>query len=117
MQDLTTQRKLSFKEIASVFEELELRESDIAWMEFDEDATFTTEDGQEIALGPFKEVYREREGSDKDQAVCVIYSEKHDVYIGVDGYYSSNDGSTYDNGPYEVRPKEVTVTIYEQVEN
>lgn len=46
----------------------------------------------------------------------VKYFPKHDIYIRVDGYYSSYHGTDFDEGwncCSEVRPIEKTITVYE----
>lgn len=43
----------------------------------------------------------------------VFHFVDHDVYIRYDGWYASYDGSHYDNPPYEVRPREKTITVFE----
>jgi len=45
----------------------------------------------------------------------VKYFPNHDVYIRVDGYYSSYNGTDFDGWDdcTEVRPKEKTITVYE----
>lgn len=42
----------------------------------------------------------------------VVYFKEHDIYIKFIGWYTSYSGHTW-NGMREVKPKEVTMTIYE----
>lgn len=43
----------------------------------------------------------------------VYYFKEHDIYLRIDGYYQSHYGSYWDNPPYEVKPKEKIITVYE----
>ena len=43
----------------------------------------------------------------------VAYFEKYDVYIRIDGWYTSYEGSNFDGDPYIVEPKEKVVIVYE----
>jgi hypothetical protein len=43
----------------------------------------------------------------------VIYFKDHDVYIKQDGYYQSYSGTEFYEEPYEVRPQEKTITVYQ----
>lgn len=85
-------------------------------------------DAEEIADGYFSKADKERliEEFGKYQIVAkkggedegteywkVYYFEEHDVYIKVNGYYSSYEGVS-DIEMFEVFPKEVTITIYQK---
>lgn len=48
-----------------------------------------------------------------DHSEKVIHFKDHDVYIRVTGFYSSYDGTDWDNDWSEVKPKEKTITVYE----
>ena len=62
-------------------------------------------------VGKFKSVAR-RGGSDQGtQWWNVIYFEDHDIYIKIDGYYTSYNGVD-DLEAFEVEPKEVMITVY-----
>jgi hypothetical protein len=73
-------------------------------------------DDNDLGLGPVKQVFRKGgmdQGSDWQR---VYHFVDHDVYIKVDGYYSSYCGTEFEDGwdsLSEVRPKEVTITIFE----
>jgi hypothetical protein len=43
----------------------------------------------------------------------VYHFVNHDVYIRINGFYSSYVGAEFDEDPYEVRPKEKVVVFYE----
>ena len=67
-------------------------------------------------LGPVTEV--EQVGGEDEGTTwyAVWYFENHDVYIRVDGYYSSYEGTDFYDGwdcCSNVRPKEKTITVYE----
>mgnify|MGYP003451206024 CR=1 FL=1 len=63
-------------------------------------------------IGETLEVYRNREGYDKDCAVKVIHFIDQGYYIKFTGYYSSYEGSNYDEWKV-VNPSEKTITVYE----
>jgi len=70
-------------------------------------------------LGNWKEIHVSG-GSDRGSNwVSVFYFENHDVYIRVNGYYSSYEGVEFNDTSWdtkeikEVRPKEVIKVIYE----
>lgn len=48
-----------------------------------------------------------------DYSCVVRYFEEHDVYIQVTGFYSSYEGTDWDNDFQEVKPKEKTITVFE----
>jgi len=64
------------------------------------------------ALGSFKQVLRERCGSDMDVMRYVYHFSDHGIFLAMDAYYSSWDSPSFDNDWYEVRPVEVTKTEY-----
>jgi len=42
----------------------------------------------------------------------VYYFKDHEVYLRIDGFYASYEGSEWDNDPYEVRPQQKQITVY-----
>lgn len=48
-----------------------------------------------------------------DDYWMVVYFEKFDTYIRLDGWYASYDGGTLDGDPYIVEPRQKTITVYE----
>jgi len=73
-------------------------------------------DPEDLGLGSIDNVAShggEDQGSDW---WVVYYFEDHDVYIKVEGYYSSYHGTDFehwDEACSEVKPKEKVVTVYE----
>jgi len=53
---------------------------------------------------------------DHDTSMSVIYFEDHDVYIAITGYYSSHDGTEFDEMSI-VKPEKVTIIKYKQVKD
>ena len=37
----------------------------------------------------------------------------HDVYIRIDGWYESYNGAEFHEAPYEVKPIQKTITVFE----
>lgn len=80
---------------------------------------YEEESGSVEGVGDFTEVYSlvpttRDEGS--DPVFTVKYFPQHDLYIRIDGYYSSYDGLSFYDGwgnCKEVRPSIQTVTVYE----
>lgn len=67
---------------------------------------------QTLGLGEF-EVLDSYGGEGKgDDYWLVFYLKQHNIYIKLDGYYQSYDGGYY-TSMYEVKPKQVMMTIYE----
>ncbi len=52
---------------------------------------------------------------DSDVMTTVVLFKNHDVYIRMDGYYASYDGSEWDGEFHEVKPVVKEVTFYEEV--
>lgn len=53
-------------------------------------------------------------GADEGSEFWIVYYfDEHDVFIKVDGYYTSYDGVS-EIEAFEVFPKEVTITIYQK---
>lgn len=44
----------------------------------------------------------------------VYFFKDHEVYLRIDGYYASYSGSDWDNDPYEVKPQEKLITVYQK---
>lgn len=71
-------------------------------------------DSVELGLGECKEI--EKYGGEDQGSTwySVKYFKDHDVYIRTDGYYSSYNGTEFDEGyGYEVKPAQKTITVYE----
>lgn len=66
-----------------------------------------------LGLGKIKEIEQKGGEDQGSEWHIVLYFVDHDVYIKVNGYYSSYDGVDFDDYGKEVRPKEKTITVYE----
>jgi hypothetical protein len=67
-------------------------------------------------VGEFTEVSQYGGEGQGDTWYSVKYFPKHDIYIKVDGWYTSYDGTDFDgwdDACSEVRPIEKTITVYE----
>jgi hypothetical protein len=67
-------------------------------------------------VGACKEVHQKGGSGMGDEWYSVKYFPEHDVYIRVDGFYSSYHGVNFDEEwdcCSQVRPKEKTITVYE----
>lgn len=99
--------KMTFEQIMAVLKEKIGTVDDFAYEDFDKD---------ELNLGHI-ELVDEYGGEDQGSTWYVVYHfVDHDVYIKVDGYYSSYEGTDFYNGwgcCSEVKPKEKTITVYE----
>lgn len=62
----------------------------------------------ELAFGP----ERTKGSGDYDGAQAVYHFSDHDVYISIQGCYSSEGGMDFDGGMYVVEPVQVTTTVY-----
>lgn len=67
----------------------------------------------ELGLGESESVHHDREGGSYDTDVQVIHFKDHDVYVSLSGYYSSQEGSTWDGEFQVVYPKQKVITVYE----
>lgn len=73
-------------------------------------------DTNELGLGEIKEVQRYGGEDQGSTWYSVKYFKDHDVYIRVDGYYSSYEGTDFYDGwgcCSEVKPIEKLITVYE----
>lgn len=73
---------------------------------------------KDIGLGPITEITEARNGGEGlwSNWNRVYYFKDHDVYIKVTGYYSSYNGTDFDEGwdcCSEVRPEQKTITVYQ----
>ncbi len=98
---------MNYNEIMDVIKSKIETVSEFAYVDFDKD---------ELELGAI-DVVEEYGGEDMGSTwYRVFYFRDHDVYIRVDGYYSSYDGVDFYDGwdsCSNVRPKEKTITVYE----
>jgi hypothetical protein len=64
-------------------------------------------------IGEIKQEYHYGGEGQGDEYYNVWYFPLHGVYLRIDGYYQSYDGASFENEPYEVRPQERVITVYE----
>lgn len=65
-------------------------------------------------VGEWEEVKQRGGEGEGETWYSVKYFKDHDVYIRTDGYYSSYNGTDFDEGyGDEVRPAEKTIIVYE----
>lgn len=95
---------MSFEIINNRLKELEVRYSEFAYGDFP--------DNDEI-LGTHKVIKKHGGEGQGDEWYAVRYFDKYDVYVRIDGFYSSYNGTDFENDWYEVKPKEVQITVYE----
>ncbi len=67
------------------------------------------------AVGPFEQVFHSRVGGDASIMRSVYHFKDHDIYLCLDGEYSSWDATSYRQGWYEVKPEKVTSIKYKRV--
>lgn len=67
------------------------------------------------SIGQWEEILQVGGEGEGDTYYSVKYFKDHNVYIRTDGFYSSYNGTDWENGyGYEVFPKEKTITVYER---
>jgi hypothetical protein len=101
------------EEIIQVIEDLGLGVKDMGYS-----YNLNDDDEKEIKekCGDFKYIREaKREVFSTDSIETIIHFTEHDVYLAYSGYYDSWNGSELDNGPFEVKPEVVEVTIYNEV--
>ena len=96
-----TNELTGFKLIKKRFEELNIGNEEFGEQDIPE---------KDKILGPWKEV-EDGEQQDDDDCTVVLYFIKHGVYIRIDGYYSSYNGSSFEDDYYEVKPEQKTITF------
>lgn len=68
---------------------------------------------KDLGLGEVKEVYQRGGEGEGDYWTSVKYFVDHDVYLKIDGSYTSYNGTEFYEGyGYEVKPREETITVY-----
>lgn len=98
---------MNFEEIKNKLEDLGITKDDFAYQSFS---------GQELKdqFGEVIEVLKEG-GEGKGESWSVVrHFVDHNVYIRLDGFYTSYDGTDFgEDELVEVFPKEKTITVYE----
>ena len=95
---------MSFEIIKNRLKELEVSNEDFADGCFDEN---------DEVLGPWEEVAQKGGEDEGSEWYSVKHFSKYDVFVRIDGYYSSYNGTNFEDDIYEVKPVEKTVTVYE----
>lgn len=74
-------------------------------------------DVSELMQTPIKHVYQKggNEGGG-DYACGVIHFTEYDIYLKIEGYYCSHNGTEFDDDWFQVFPRDITVTIYESAD-
>ena len=80
---------MNAKELVKFLEDNDVTASQIAYEDIPQDL--------EDTVGPVVKILDDRLGRDRDISYYVMYFPKHDAYIGVTGYYTSDDGSTLED--------------------
>lgn len=99
--------KLTVAEIIAIVESNGISVEQFAYDDYDDDEL-------KPILGEIIEV-KQHGGEDQGSNwYCVKHFPKHNVYIKTSGYYSSYNGTEFDDGyGHEVKPVEKVVTVYE----
>jgi hypothetical protein len=103
------EKKLSFDEILTILENhYEIKA--FAYGEFDKNETLHL-------LGPINEVDHYGGEGQGETWYTVFHIPQHELYIRIDGYYSSYEGVEFDGGwkkdCTQVTPQTKTITVYE----
>ena len=64
-------------------------------------------------FGEVKEIAQYGGEGKGDKYYRVYHFVDHDVYIRIDGWYQSYNGAEFSDAPYEVRPQQKTITVFE----
>lgn len=92
---------MNFQEIISTIKKLGLEKDDF------EDL------GEFPELGKHEQVYQKGSEGEGDHYEIVRYFEDYDIFIRLQGYYTSYDGVSYDSYDYEeVLPHQEVITVY-----
>ena len=105
--------KLTFEQIMAVLKE-KIKADD--WDNEISQFAYMNYNKEELGLGPVEEVDSYGGEDCGSTWYSVQHFKDHDVYIRVDGYYSSYNGTDFYDGwdcCKEVKPKEKTITVYE----
>lgn len=97
--------KLTAEQILKVLDDNGISEDEFAYDDVDY---------KRLGLGEVEEVYQEGGEGQGDEWYSVKHFKDHNVYIKIEGYYQSHNGTEFENGMgEEVRPIEKTITVYE----
>ena len=98
--------KLNCNEILEVLKEKLENVSTFAYEDYDE---------EELGLGKIEEIYQHGGEGEGSNWWSVKFFKDHNVYIKVSGYYTSYNGTDFDEGwecCTEVKPQTKTITVY-----
>lgn len=107
-----SQSKLTFEQIINQLQFLGVEIEDFALEDVRKECTL----GEHLVFMDWQEVCQYGGEGQGDMWYSVKYFPYHDVYIRVDGYYSSYEGVDFEDWAdscKEVKPKEKTITVYE----
>jgi hypothetical protein len=114
--------KMNFEQIMSILKDKIENIAEFAYQDFGEkmypDAKYGTADYETVILpelGEIKEVHQVGGEGEGNYWCSVKYFVEHDIYILVEGSYSSYEGTDFYDGwdcCKEVRPQEKTITVY-----
>ena len=119
-KEITTKLKEIIEEhfegyLAEFMEIVEINEASVKKSE-EEDIAWSSKDRALLtAFGDIEQVMHKRCGSEHDIMRYVYHFKDHDVFLCIDGSYSSWEGTSFDDDWYEVKPYKVTSTKYKRV--
>lgn len=96
---------MTAQDILNKIDELQISNREFAYADWEEEF--------DAFVGQHKRVSRWGGEGEGENIGYVYHFSEHDVYLRIDGYYQSHYGSEWDNAPYEVRPKEKIIIVYE----
>jgi len=76
-------------------------------------------DSEELELGEIKEIHQHGGEGEGDYWESVKYFKDHDIYIKVEGFYQSYNGTEFYGNwkcASQVIPKEKIITVYDKVQ-
>ncbi len=98
---------MNYSEILSILQEKIEGVSQFAYEDFD---------SNEMGLGDYEIVEKYGGEGKGEEWYKVFYFVEHDVYVRIDGWYSSYNGTDFEDGwncCKEVKPQQKVVTVYE----
>lgn len=111
---------MNFQEIVAKLAEVGIGPEELATEDFeikDSSAKFgwrSTKPTLEEIFGPFRNVAKKGGEGQGEEWWTITYFEAHDVYIRVDAFYMSYDGTDFSDSEFkQVRPVRVEVTEYQ----
>lgn len=73
---------------------------------------------KDLGLGPIKLIDEKGGEGEGEEWYAVFHFKAHDIYIKVNGYYTSYDGTEFEGGwgcCNEVTPKKESITVWEVI--